>query len=132
MPYQLESKHHDTIVHETVIDSSKYNHMHCCAEGLALQCLFHLQRKQDQLATKQDLLRTTIVHDQCPLPPPIMSSPPSVRPSHSSHQDIFRSPSAVREILTEEDSEIDEIISYLSGESGTVEQSRSQCSELPH
>ena len=25
--------------HETVIDFYKYNHMHCCAEGLALQCL---------------------------------------------------------------------------------------------
>ena len=93
----------------------------------------HLQRKQDQLAAKQDLLHTTIVHDQCPLPPPIMTSPPPlVQPSHSSHQDIFRSPSAVQEILTEEDTEIDEIISYLSGESGTVEQSRSRCSELPH
>ena len=84
----------------------------------------HLQRKQDQLAAKQDLLHTTIVHDQCPLPLPIMTSPPpSVQPSHLSHQDIFRSPSAVREILTEKDREIDEIISYLSGESGTVEQS---------
>ena len=51
------------------------------------------------------------------------SPPPSVQPSHSSHQDIFRSPSAVREILTEEDGEIDEILSYLSGESGTLEQS---------
>ena len=25
--------------HEAVIDFYKYNHMHCCAEGLALQCL---------------------------------------------------------------------------------------------
>ena len=86
----------------------------------------HLQRKQDQLAAKQDVLHTTIVHDQGPLPPPIMTSPPSsVQPSHSSHQDIFRLPSALQEILTKEDREIDEIISYLSGESGTVEQSRS-------
>ena len=104
---------------------------HCMAELMKHQT--HLQRKQDQLAAKQDLLHTTIVRDQCPLPPPIMTSPPpSVQPSHSSHQDIFRSPSAVREILTEEDGEIDEILSYLSGESGTVEQSRSRCSELPH
>ena len=104
---------------------------HCMVELTKQQT--HLQRKQDQLAAKQDLLHTTIVHDQCPLPPPIMTSPPpSVQPSHSSHQEIFRSPSAVREILTEEDREIDDIISYLSGESGTVEQSRSRCSELPH
>ena len=103
----------------------------CMAELTKQQT--HLQRKQDQLVAKQDLLHTTIVHDQCPLPPPIITSPPpSVQPSHSSHQDIFRSPSAVREILTEEDREIDEIISYLSGESGTVEHSQSQCSELPY
>ena len=108
-----------------------YSMRQCMAELTKQQT--HLQRKQDQLAAKQDLLHTTIVHDQCPLPPPIMTSPPpSVRLSHSSHQDIFRLPSAVREILTEEDREIDEIISYLSGESGTMEQSRSQCSELPH
>ena len=94
----------------------------CMAEMMKQQT--HLQRRQDQLAAKQDLLHTTIVHDQCPLPPSIMTSPPpSVQPSHLSHQDIFRSPSAVREILTEKDREIDEIISYLSGESGTVEQS---------
>jgi len=99
----------------------------CMAEIMKQQT--HLQKKQDQLAAKQDLLHTTIVRDQCPLPPPIMiSPPPSVRPSHSSHEHISRSPSAVREILTEE---IDGIISYLSGESGTVEQSRSRCSELP-
>ena len=103
---------------------------HCMAEIMKQT---HLQRKQDQLAAKQDLLHTTIVHDQCPLPPSIMTSPPpSVQPSHLSHQEIFRSPPAVREILTEEDTEIDEIISYLSGESGTVEQSRSRCSELLH
>ena len=67
---------------------------HCMAEIMKQQ--IHLQRKQDQLTAKQDLLHTTIVHDQCPLPPPIMTSPPpSVQPSHSSHQDIFRSPSAV-------------------------------------
>ena len=28
--------------HETVIDFYKYNHMHCCAEGLTLQCLSFL------------------------------------------------------------------------------------------
>ena len=122
---KLEQKLHKT---EAKLHSAV---RHCMAELMKHQT--HLQRKQDQLAAKQDLLHTTIVHDQCPLPPSIMTSPPpSVQPSHSSHQDIFRSPSAVREILTEEDGEIDEILSYLSGESGTVEQSRSRCSELPH
>ena len=122
---KLEQKLHKT---EAKLHSAV---RHCMAELMKHQT--HLQRKQDQLAAKQDLLHTTIVRDQCPLPPPIMTSPPpSVQPSHSSHQDIFRSPSAVREILTEEDGEIDEILSYLSGESGTVEQSRSRCSELPH
>ena len=47
---------------------------HCMAEIMKQQT--HLQRKQDQLTAKQDLLHTTIVHDQCPLPPPIMTSPP--------------------------------------------------------
>ena len=122
---KLEQKLHKT---EAKLHSAV---RHCMAELMKHQT--HLQRKQDQLAAKQDLLHTTIVRDQCPLPPPIMTSPPpSVQASHSSHQDIFRSPSAVREILTEEDGEIDEILSYLSGESGTVEQSRSRCSELPH
>ena len=122
---KLEQKLHKT---EAKLHSAV---RHCMAEIMKHQT--HLQRKQDQLAAKQDLLHTTIVRDQCPLPPPIMTSPPpSVQASHSSHQDIFRSPSAVREILTEEDGEIDEILSYLSGESGTVEQSRSRCSELPH
>ena len=108
----------------------------CCAPlygGINETPNTHLQRKQDQLAAKQDLLHTTIVRDQCPLPPPIMTSPPpSVQPSHLPHQEILRSPSAMREILTEEDGEIDEILSYLSGINGTVEQSRSRCSELPH
>ena len=122
---KLEQKLHKT---EAKLHSAV---RHCMAELMKQQT--HLQRKQDQLAAKQDLLHTTIVRDQCPLPPPIMTSPPpSVQPSYSSHQDIFRSPSAVREILTEEDGEIDEILSYLSGESGTVERSRSRCSELPH
>ena len=122
---KLEQKLHKT---EAKLHSAV---RHCMAELMKHQT--HLQRKQDQLAAKQDLLHTTIVRDQCPLPPPIMTSPPpSVQASHSSHQDIFRSPSAAREILTEEDGEIDEILSYLSGESGTVEQSRSRCSELPH
>ena len=85
---KLEQKLHKT---EAKLHSAV---RHCMAELMKHQT--HLQRKQDQLAAKQDLLHTTIVRDQCPLPPPIMTSPPpSVQPSHSSHQDIFRLPSAV-------------------------------------
>ena len=53
----------------------------------------HLQRKQDQLASKQDLMHTTMMGETFHMSLPVISSPPpSVRLSTSSPQGYFRSP----------------------------------------
>jgi len=101
--------------------------MSCMPEILRQQV--HMQQKQDQLATKQDLLHTTIVGKKYHTPLPIMSSPPpSLRFSMSSPQSYLQSPSVVQEIPTPQDQEINDIISYLSE---YEEQSQSKHTQMP-
>ena len=55
----------------------------------------HLQLKQNQLAVKQDLLRTTIVGDNWSMPTPTISSPPCRSPTFHTSSTTYQSSRAI-------------------------------------